>query len=1011
MAEKKSWRDYAAGGTKAKEDEGDEKTNSWRDYVDPTAIVGKSLTEQLNNLLTNHNTLISDYQKRNEGRKYSYEDAYVSDSADWLNSTTEQWNTLDNEADSVLEYLDQYGGHLAPKVVDDIRSTINSVKGTKSKIIDAATKDNEYWSGFGSEEMVKTYGSAEEAYKYYQRDDSYSKKYAGATYDDIRKTFQNGVEGDEREWLLRNQGDIVGNTIRSSDDYMEYAGVGAELSYEDFGTATRHRGKSRRMRSVTTIDKYRAASMAMYEHYGNGEVYGYTAAGDDQIDIYRTMTDDEFNTLAYCIAKDKEQGTNLAEQYIDSIEETLNIRRGTDIGNSIKDIPVVADLYGVVAGIDQFGTGLENLFSDKDYYVTSPVQAASGVIRESMGDDGFKLPDWMGGASLRQGLYDLTTTTANMAPSILASYAANALVPGSGIVVGNALMGASATGNAYAEAVNRGFGKDEAKLYANAVGASEVLLGALLGGISDLGGISPMLSKAVSGIENGLVRFALQYGGKIVSEGVEEGLQEILDPVFQNMILHADEDIDWSQVAYSALLGGLSAGVLEGVTTYKEVRAETALNKDAVKQYGGKTDALIQEGLKNDVKSDSYKLAQKYQQQVQGKDGEGGKAMTGNQIRNLLAANQEQITPKDMKLIQTAAEKRLTDLGQTEDVEKLAELATKFATGGKLSKADKNFLASSKYGSRVANELLPKNIASEGFSTEWAEEIGTKQVNAAAYNKKTIDQVRAIVEQMANIEDPNAYKSLEARVGTEGRFGVAESGQAVIRETNEAIDINTLDVATVGDGQMTFKVADGKEVSAGEIDFADENQSYLVSAVSDIENITPAAATAIMHDVVDTSKPLGAQLNGIDEAYTYGFNGYSVEDLKVGDYAPGLTNKQMMSAYKLGQSARNISDVDADAPIVKMRTAADATVSKQERVAQQKSRFESDDVEVYFLSKKDGSITKFDGNTDRYDDKRTATIRATQILSKMQIGGSGYYLYESYINAAGERVYKDENGV
>ena len=48
-----------------------------------------------------------------------------------------------------------------------------------------------------------------------------------------------------------------------------------------------------------------------------------------------------------------------------------------------------------------------------------------------------------------------------------------------------------------------------------------------------------------------------------------------------------------------------------------------------------------------------------------------------------------------------------------------------------------------------------------------------------------------------------------------------------------------------------------------------------------------------------------------------------------------------MSAYSLGQSARKISDVDADAPIVKMRTAAEAKLTAKQQKAQMKEAYDS----------------------------------------------------------------------
>ncbi|MEG1562887.1 MAG: hypothetical protein RR365_04050, partial [Bacteroides sp.] len=48
-------------------------------------------------------------------------------------------------------------------------------------------------------------------------------------------------------------------------------------------------------------------------------------------------------------------------------------------------------------------------------------------------------------------------------------------------------------------------------------------------------------------------------------EGTEEGLQEILEPVFRTLIFDEELDISASDVAYAAMLGALSAGILDGV--------------------------------------------------------------------------------------------------------------------------------------------------------------------------------------------------------------------------------------------------------------------------------------------------------------------------------------------------------------------------------------------------------------------------------------------------------------
>ena len=68
-----------------------------------------------------------------------------------------------------------------------------------------------------------------------------------------------------------------------------------------------------------------------------------------------------------------------------------------------------------------------------------------------------------------------------MAPSILVSIA---LSP----IAGNAMMGASAAGNAYQEKRNLGYSREQAGKCGVLIGASEIVMERILGGISKLGG-------------------------------------------------------------------------------------------------------------------------------------------------------------------------------------------------------------------------------------------------------------------------------------------------------------------------------------------------------------------------------------------------------------------------------------------------------------------------------------------------------------------------------------------
>ena len=706
--------------------------------------------------------------------------------------------------------------------------------------------------------------------------------------------------------------------------------------------------------------------------------------------IYDFMTSDEIAIYNYYYNK---HGKDAAKEYIEYLSESLNARKAQKDFEKYYEGNKLLELgHSITAGLDQFGQGIANLRNGDDYIPTTYSQYLSSMVREDLADVdlkwyNFKEGEWddanIFGSSLGQTLYDVGTTTANMAPSILASAAVSMINPALGAWTGSALMGASAAGNAYADAINRGLDKSQAATYGVAIGVSEALLEKALGGISKFGGTSTKITKAVSGIDNALLRWSLRFGGSFASEALEEGLQEILDPIFQNAIFGTDEDVNWSEVAYSALLGGLSAGVFEGNSIRKDIKKEQSLKTE----YEGKTDALIQEGLESDIDTESFKLANDYQAKI-----ESGKSLTGAEIRNLLAANQEQIAPKDLKKIQKAAEARLIELGQTKDVQKLAELATKYATGQKLSKADKAFLANNKNGNRVAQELIPENIMSGEYTSEWAEGIGTKQVNKLAYN------IKNIIEQMAN---PAVYKPLSDRIGEDEKVSVSDNGKATISGTDEEISIDKkVEVVDFVKDKKTGKITDiiinanGKQVKASEIDFADEDQAYLFAAVKHIENITPGDATAIVRGYDPSSGiSVGEYLNGIDEAYTYGYHRYTEADMKSGLFTTKLSDEKAKGAYELGKLARKSSVEAKDAAIKRMRTAVEAEAEKA--VAEGKPAPEPKKMAITY-NEGNGVVREFDNEAiERLPDNKRAGVEVARILHKLGLG-TNFEFFESF---------------
>ena len=317
-------------------------------------------------------------------------------------------------------------------------------------------------------------------------------------------------------------------------------------------------------------------------YYGGGVVYdyindiggardslrGYDSTGT-QYAAYGTMTPDEIGIYNYLYAT---QGADAAEEFLSEMRETLNYRLGTQNYENMSGFGKA--LYWIPAGLSQFTSGIEQLFS-REAVPTSPTLYTSSMIQQEA----------QAKSPVLGTLYELGTTLSNMAPSVLASALGGWALGGTGMAAGtaarvaglggSAMLGASAGGNAYTQALNEGRSTDEARTYATLIGASEGAFQYLLGGIGSLGGIGVRsIASKIGALDNVLGRIASSTAGKLVgnmiSEGTEEGLQELLEPAFRTLVFDEEYNADFEDVAYSFLLGALSAGIIDAPGALRE---------------------------------------------------------------------------------------------------------------------------------------------------------------------------------------------------------------------------------------------------------------------------------------------------------------------------------------------------------------------------------------------------------------------------------------------------------
>lgn len=319
----------------------------------------------------------------------------------------------------------------------------------------------------------------------------------------------------------------------------------------------------------------------------------------------RFMTEDEKAIYNYYFNK---VGEEKAEEYLDSIQEDLNFRQAKAIfegneDNVLAQLALMAPTQGLEQSKSGFQGALRMVMGDDSYQPVGTYDYLGQMAKEDLADKGFKLPEWMGGQSIGQLAYDLVNTGANMAPSI----AVGALTG-----TGPLAFGASAAGNAYTQKINEGYSKDQATAYGVIIGVSEATLEKVVGAIG-FGGktlASKAVAKLLPKIDNAAARIAVKYGSSMLSEGVEEGLQEVLEPLYRNAAFGENNNLEITEDAiYSALLGALSGGLMEG-TPYAISEGINASYQNKINEkYGKSVGEIVTEGLSAPQDSEAYKLA------------------------------------------------------------------------------------------------------------------------------------------------------------------------------------------------------------------------------------------------------------------------------------------------------------------------------------------------------------------------------------------------------------------
>ena len=812
---------------------------------------------------------------------------------------------LEYRRDVISKYLENNRDSLDEDSYNGLSDTLSRFGTDASKVLEAFSGANDYYSQWDTEEEYRSFVDWDEKRKFDLGKGQEEISALEKQHEDIRRSRQKGVSS-----YLTGDSSMQSSPYAASQQGMEIDPELADLADQisqkkQYLNQAKHIQEGITLSSVTGNADFEENSGYVSTHSDNwwdklmGGGYDATyeyindqngfreeykknhqtysrdnpwSDGESTFEEkgYDYLNDNEIAIYNYHYAKD---GKEAAEKYLDSIQETLNQRKATGMFAHLEDKTALELAFGVAAGLDQFESGVKNLFSDDDYIAQTATQMASGMVRDDLKTVGPKLPNWLGGASLGQVAYDATTTTANMAPSVLSSIAANILLPGSGAVVGNSMMFASSAGNAYQEALNLGYDKSQARAYSTLVGASEAGLQYLLGGISSLGGkvSGGAITKMLDGIDNAFLRTAVNLGGNMLSEGLEEGLQEVLTPLFKEWSLRTDEDINWSEVAYSALLGALTAGVMEGPSTISGEVSTYQTGKQL--QEGGITAQRLSEiGSTFAADTVAYQLA--------GRVDENTGAYTMGRLFNEIGAT---LTEQNVNDITQA----LVQKGMSENVAKQnARAMAMVVEGGNLSDAQVKIIE--------ANEVLAEAVRTtiiDSNATWFQRTKGYNEALMALAQEKTAPKATVAEQVLPGQENADATDIVdaEAEVGSEADY--------------EAPKVQS--ISSIEKGVATIKLEDGSEVSVREAGL-DPDDGVRIEAIASIEGISTEDANYIL-GTLRAAPGATAQMDslGAKEAYKYGYYGFSQEHIaKHGVFANSLSESQRQAIYETGRAAR-----------------------------------------------------------------------------------------------------------
>ena len=812
-------------------------------------------------------------------------------------------DSLIADYDGIEGYASEYGFRDAQKYLVQLKKLQNSIGKINDSFSQFEDEDDynrymEYWRDQEEKKNLDLDAYSREIAQLEQQLEDYDPQ-IDWTDTNQRKQYDKGLQELEDEINRRKQYLAQAQRIQKKDNLSAVANPESEKYDAAFDSksgyvSTEQDGKLQRMMSQYSM----GYDDLTYEYINNQngirdtikQKAGAYKKGETPFEAkgYDYMTEDEVGLYNYYYSMG---GKDSAEAYLDTIQKDLLDRKATGIYEPIKGKTGAELVFGVEAGLDQFKSGIKGAVravkGDDSYVSPSAIQIASQMVREDLADDGAKLPSWLGGASLGQVGYDTITTSANMAPSILGSVAANFVLPGSGAAVGSALLGGSAAGNAYQEALNEGYTVDQARGYGILSGASEIIMERLLGGISAYGGnaLGKFFTQNMKNADTALKRIAKEIGSSMLSEFSEEYLQEVLTPVFQNLTLGTDNEVKLvsAEALYAGFLGAITGGIMEGPQVIANARNATQLASNSTPEPSKATET---EEKSTPLPGNATV------------DKESAVTEDSSAADSKMSATESTVTKSSGKNESSPVKvgvSKMETVQQTADIESFAQ-----QFGTQANEVRRNYLEG-----QLKHE--PENLQEYqvGFMAAYTIGWNGGKVESLSKHVPYLSQSQREIAFSLGRDAAAAQKAAETKAATAKapttKASMGQTAQLVAEDGSNGGTVTIAEIVSMDNSGMTLRLEDGRTVTDEDLDFQEGAEVY--STVMEL-GMDAESANAIVKASAAASIPRAAVAEGIETAYHYGRYGYGMDALLKAKEAAEIPESILQASYQAGEKRR-----------------------------------------------------------------------------------------------------------